>query len=203
MNKKYDIINLTKQFLFFAGGVIMLRWNKSDIPHKGWEYIGMEDLGEDVIPGDPIPYEQCEMCGQERIRYVHLLKHPEYRGEIRVGCDCASKMICDYVTPQERERNLRNRVNRRKSFMRQEWYRKPETGNYTLRYKGERITIMKSKYGNSWGIIFQGRQQWNYRGIKITDFDTARIVAFNMFDEYYENRTPGQFDWSEDESVYY
>lgn len=44
----------------------MLRWNKADIPHKGWEYIGMEDLGEDVYPGDPIPYEQCEMCGKEK-----------------------------------------------------------------------------------------------------------------------------------------
>ena len=98
----------------------MLRWNKADIPHKGWEYIGMEDLGEDVYPGDPIPYEQCEMCGKEKIRYVHLLKHPDYDGEIRVGCDCASKMVCDYVTPQERERNLKNRVNRRKNFMKQE-----------------------------------------------------------------------------------
>lgn len=29
----------------------MLRWNKLDIPHKGWEYIGMEDLGEDIYPG--------------------------------------------------------------------------------------------------------------------------------------------------------
>lgn len=85
-----------------------MRWDKADIPHKGWQYVGMEDLGEDVYPGDPIPYEQCEMCGKEKIRYVHLLKHPDYDGEIRVGCDCASKMLCDYVTPQDRERNLKN-----------------------------------------------------------------------------------------------
>lgn len=168
----------------------MLRWNKADIPHKGWEYIGMEDLGEDVYPGDPIPYEQCEMCGKEKIRYVHLLKHPDYDGEIRVGCDCASKMICDYVTPQERERNLKNRVNRRKNFMKQEWYRKPETGNYTLRYKGDYITIMKSKFGPGWGIIYKGEQQWEYHGRKITDFDTARTVAFNLFDELHESRQP-------------
>lgn len=32
-----------------------MRWNKPDIPHKGWEYIGMEDLGEDVYPDKPIP----------------------------------------------------------------------------------------------------------------------------------------------------
>ena len=45
-----------------------MRWDKPNIPHRGWEYIGMEDLGEDVYPGDPIPYEQCEMCGKEKIR---------------------------------------------------------------------------------------------------------------------------------------
>ncbi|MGM9600790.1 MAG: hypothetical protein ACI3W5_04285 [Faecousia sp.] len=180
----------------------MLRWDKADIPHKGWEYIGMEDLGEDVYPGDPIPYEQCEMCGKEKIRYVHLLKHPDYNGEIRVGCDCASKMICDYVTPQERERNLKNRVNRRKNFMKQEWYRKPETGNYTLRYKGDNITIMRSKFGPGWGVIYKGRTQWEYHGRKITDFDTARTVAFNLFDEFYESRHQEQPYWDGNRWIY-
>ena len=52
-----------------------MRWDKADIPHKGWKYVGMEDLGEDVYPGDPIPYEQCEMCGKEKIRYVRIYVH--------------------------------------------------------------------------------------------------------------------------------
>ena len=43
----------------------MIRWNKADIPHKGWKYIGIEDLGEDVYLGEEIRYEQCEMCGNE------------------------------------------------------------------------------------------------------------------------------------------
>lgn len=30
----------------------MTRWNKADVPHKGWKYIGIEDLGEDVYPGE-------------------------------------------------------------------------------------------------------------------------------------------------------
>lgn len=50
----------------------MARWNKKDIPHKGWKYIGIEDLGEDVYPGEEIRYEQCEMCGNEKIRDVIL-----------------------------------------------------------------------------------------------------------------------------------
>ena len=46
--------------------------------------------------------------------------------------------------------------------MKQEWYRKPEAGYYTLRYKGDYITIMKSKFGTGWGIIYKGKQQWEY-----------------------------------------
>ena len=163
----------------------------------------MEDLGEDVYPGDPIPYEQCEMCGKEKIRYVHLLRHPDYDGEIRVGCDCASKMLCDYVTPQERERNLKNRVNRRSNFMKQEWYCKPETGNYTLRYKGDQITIVRSKYGPGWGVVFKGEWQWDYHGRKITDFDTAKVVAFNLFDELHESYHQEQPYWDGDRWVYF
>lgn len=72
--------------------------------------------------GEPINYEECEMCGNEKIRYVHLLKHPDYHGEIRIWYVCASKMIEDYVGPKELERELNNRANRRINFMNQEWH---------------------------------------------------------------------------------
>ena len=43
-----------------------MRWDKKDIPHKGWVEIGMEDLGEVAEFGDEIQYEQCEMCGMKK-----------------------------------------------------------------------------------------------------------------------------------------
>ena len=46
----------------------MARWEREGIPHKGWKEIGIEDLGEDLEFGDDVEYEQCEMCGQEKIR---------------------------------------------------------------------------------------------------------------------------------------
>ena len=58
----------------------MVRWNKADVPHKGWKYIGIEDLGEDVYPGEEIRYEQCEMCGNEKIRninHIFCVRHIE------------------------------------------------------------------------------------------------------------------------------
>ena len=84
-----------------------MRWDKKGIPQKGWLEIGMEDLGEEAEIGEEIQYEQCEMCRNEKIRYVHIMKHPEFQGEMRVGCICASHMTDDYENPGARERELR------------------------------------------------------------------------------------------------
>ena len=124
----------------------MARWNQEGIPHKGWRYVGVEDVCEGAVGDDERVYEQCQMCRNDRIRYVHILTHPEFDGEIRVGCDCASKMTDDYVNPLEREKDLRNRVNRKRNFLKQDW-RLNRNGNYVLHYKGENVTIMKSNYG--------------------------------------------------------
>jgi len=75
----------------------LARWEREGIPHKGWKEIGIEDLGEDLEFGDDVEYEQCEMCGQEKIRYVHVLQHSDFNGELRVGCVCAEHMTDDYI----------------------------------------------------------------------------------------------------------
>ena len=49
----------------------MTKWNKEGLPHKGWQCLDVIDLAERAESGDSIPYEQCEMCGNEKIRYAH------------------------------------------------------------------------------------------------------------------------------------
>lgn len=179
----------------------MARWDRPGIPHKGWEYIGMEDLGEECCPGEEIPYEQCDMCGNEKIRYVHIMKHPDIKGEFRVGCDCASNMAENYMDPERNERDLRNRSNRRKNFMKQEWCHNIEKDSYTLRYKGENITIVKSKYG-TWGVVFHAEWRWEYNGRKMRDLHIAKLVAFDLFDELHETSSSMQPYWDGTRWIY-
>lgn len=157
----------------------MARWDKPGIPHKGWSYVGVEDLGDDALLGEEIPYEECEMCGNEKIRYVHILTHPEFVGEIRVGCSFAEKMVEDNVDPERKEKELRNRTNRRKNFLRQVWIQTNK--GFILIYKGYIIKIVKSRYA-TWGVEFLGRWCWNYRGKQMYDLDTAKLAAFDIFD---------------------
>lgn len=51
-------------------------WDQPNIPHKGWSYVGIVDLGEECSCDEEVEYEQCQMCGKERIRYIHILEHP-------------------------------------------------------------------------------------------------------------------------------
>ena len=75
---------------------------------------------------------------------------------------------------------------------------KTETGNDSPRYKGDYITIMKSKFGPGWGVIYKGEQPWEYNGRKIIDFATARTIAVNLFDELHESRHREQPYWDGD-----
>lgn len=180
----------------------MARWEREGIPHKGWKEMGIEDLGEDLESGDDVEYEQCEMCGQEKIRYVHILQHPNFNGELRVGCVCAERMTDDYINPQKTERELKNRLNRKKNYMRKEWQERNQ-GKYVLRYKGENITIMKSKFGAGWGVLYGGQSVFRYNNRRIDDFHTARLIAFDLFDEQHESRGEVQPYWDGMRWLYY
>lgn len=158
----------------------MARWDNPGIPHKGWTLVGCIDLGEDVYDDDEIKYETCEMCHNDRIRYVHILTHPDYPGQIHVGCDCACKMTEDYQTHPEDERRLRNKANRRKSFLKQEWYRS-RNGNLVLNYKGEYITAVERQ--GQWSCVYKNRWTNRYHGQPITDLNILKLAAFQAFDE--------------------
>ena len=125
-------------------------------------------------------YVKCAMCNNERIRYVHILRHPQFDGEIRVGCICACKMTGDYDNAPEQERKIRNRSARRRNFLKQEW-EKNYKGNYVLRYKGRHITAI-SRNG-AYGFVCDGNWVWKYRGRRIMDLDTLKMAAFDAFDK--------------------
>src|SRR5437868_6246740 len=78
-------------------------WNIEGMPHKGWVLKDVFDVREDGQAVDETEYETCMMCNNERIRYVHVVTHPDVAEEFKVGCVCAEKMTNDYVNPKRIE----------------------------------------------------------------------------------------------------
>ena len=170
----------------------MGEWNKEGIPHKGWKCIDVIDLAECSEPGADIPYEQCEMCGNERIRFAHIMKHPQYFDELHVGCVCAEKMEEDYINPRRRENVLRNRAARKSNFNKIQWRFNSEKETYSKKYKGEYITIMRSKYGN-WCVFFASQRIWDFDGRKMWSFEEAENIAFYIFEKYHTTRKEREY----------
>jgi len=177
----------------------MNHWDNPGIPHRGWSCIGMEDLGEFAESGE-IEYENCDMCGKEKIRYVHIMEHENY-GTIRVGSSCASKMEDDYVNPVQRDNECKNRATRRSNFLKRDWNER-SNGNYTLRYKGDNLTIVKSKYDSGYGVVFQDTYVWEYKGRTRMDLNTAKRAAFDLFDSLHVPKTTPTLYWDGEYWVY-
>lgn len=89
------------------------KWSLPGVPHKGWSFVDIEDLGE--------PDKICEMCESRLIRYVHYMEHLDYPERLGVGCICAENMEQDYVAPRLREKKLRSAARRRANWARRIW----------------------------------------------------------------------------------
>lgn len=120
----------------------MNRWDKVGVPHKGWECVNVYDLKEN----DAVAWHSCEMCGQEEIRYVHVMEHPDHP-PLEVGCVCAGKMSVGYDA-RRAEADLKNRQKRRDNF-RHGW-KIAKTGNYYRKKNGTLIIIGEGRYGGFW-----------------------------------------------------
>jgi hypothetical protein len=109
------------------------------VPHKGWQLDDVIDLRLDKGRhyGE---YAICEFCGKEQIRFVHLLSHVAYPTAIRVGCVCCERLTEDYITPRQRESQLRTRAARRERWLDGIWkisrkgneYRKTRDGHHVV-----------------------------------------------------------------------
>lgn len=149
-------------------------WKQQGIPHKGWTLVDVIDVREDGQAEWETDYETCMMCGNEKIRYVHIIENAEVGEEFRVGCTCAEKMTNDYLNPERRERELRNRANRRINWTKKDWKRS-KNGNYFLNIEEHHLLIYRdkntSKYKVKIGETF---------GKKTFDtLEKAKIAAFN------------------------
>lgn len=61
------------------------RWDQPGVPHKGWHCVDVVDLRADGEPADETDYATCQMSGNEKIRYVHIMEHPDLDENFEVG----------------------------------------------------------------------------------------------------------------------
>jgi len=157
-------------------------WKQSGIPHRGWSLLDVIDVREGGQREDETDYETCMMCGNEKIRYVHIVEHAEIDEEFRVGCMCAEKMTNDYVNPAKREKDLRNKASRRKNWSRKNW-QLSKKGNLYLKIEGHLLVIFTDKKTGKFKVMID-----ETTGVKSFDtIDQAKTAAFNGVEYFKES----------------
>jgi hypothetical protein len=146
------------------------KWSEPGVPHKGWSFVDLEDLES--------PDAVCEMCEIQQIRYVHIMRHPDYEGLLRVGCVCAEKMEDDYVGPRLREKKLRLVAGRKKRWLTRKW-RTSARGNSYVNTDGFNITLYTNRDGSWGGRILEpatGRSEASRK--RYPSQNAAKLAAF-------------------------
>ena len=143
-------------------------------PLQDWYCIGVVDTEEDLGGGS----FTCELCGCSRVRFVHEMSHEQYFEDVSVGCICAGVMEGDILAAKERERLIKNRARRKKTFLRRKWieYRR---GEHRLKYKGDWIWIYGS---DQYRVSYKKESGWLYKGKPIINFLSAVYAAFDLVD---------------------
>jgi len=141
-------------------------WKHEEVPHSGWNCVGVEDLGE--------PVGICEMCGHQIIRYVHHMEHSDYRS-LAVGCVCAGKMEGDLAEAKRREAEFKNKQARRVKFFQRKW-KQSHKGNEYLYIDGHVVVLFQSaKPGHSWKYAIDNE-------FCRTDYATREKAVAGIFD---------------------
>lgn len=155
------------------------KWREPGVPHRGWRYVDVEDLGE--------PSQTCDMCEVVTIRYVHHMEHPDYPEQLGVGCVCAENMSGDKVGPRQRETRLANAAKRRSNWLKRQW-RESRNGNPFLNVRGYNVVVYPAQGGWSFRItkrnplaaysVDEVSETWPSRRIYRTE-DAAKLGAFD------------------------
>lgn len=158
------------------------QWSKNNIPHKGWVLIDVYDVREEGQSVAKTSYEQCMMCNNERIRFVHVVSNLDYAEPLKVGCVCAEKMTNDYVNPKKKERSLRNKAQRRNNWLKKEWSINKK-GNLYLKVKGDYVLIFQDKKTKKYKCLIN-----ETFGRKLFDtIEQAKLGAFKGLEYFKKN----------------
>jgi hypothetical protein len=152
-------------------------YNK-DVPHKGWILVDVIDVRDDGRPVEETDYETCMMCGNEKIRYVHIVEHKDIEEQYRLGCICAEKMTQDYLNPRKREAELKNKNNRRINWLKRQW-RTSASGNSYLNIDENNVGVFKDAKSGK----YKCRINDDFGKLLYNDLNAAKIGLFNKIEE--------------------
>lgn len=150
--------------------------NEWGAPLTGWYCIDVVDVREEDYDAE---LWTCELCGCDKVRFIHVMDNDLYFEPVRVGCICAGIMEGDILAAEERERQMRNRASRRRTFVKHKWQQSARNIWYRTYRRQE---LMITEYGGAYSVHAGPRTATRYKGKPIRDLYSAIYAAFDLAD---------------------
>ncbi|MDB4793685.1 hypothetical protein OAG63_01480 [Methylacidiphilales bacterium] len=116
-----------------------------DCPQTGWQWLRAVDSHDDpsVKPGKN---KRCEFCKEEKLRFVHYIRHPDWNRTLAVGRKCA-RLLSGDPKVETSEKQLRDHAQRRMEFIHHKDWRELAQGNYWIEYQNHHIIVVRYHHG--------------------------------------------------------
>ncbi|MFI3253658.1 MAG: hypothetical protein R3Y63_04860 [Eubacteriales bacterium] len=113
-----------------------MRLEEIGAPTENWDCSHVIDQERDGFV--------CELCGCEKVRFIHVMEHRDYPDQLSVGCICAGTMEGNLLAAKERDKKMKNRAKRKENFQNHIW-KKERNGIHTRTYQGKKLAICANK----------------------------------------------------------
>lgn len=136
------------------------------------------DVSPEGASAEETDYATCEMCGQERVRFVHVVEHDDYPGKLNVGCVCAEKMSGDYVNPRHQEAKLKSKAIRKGKWLTRKW-RSSKSGNEFINVGEYNLTVFPDQFRPG---------KWKYKvdnHFSPQSYQTSDQAKLALFEEFW------------------
>ncbi|WPZ04554.1 hypothetical protein T8S45_03165 [Blastomonas marina] len=142
------------------------------MPRHGWNWVGVDDLGD--LAGN------CELCGTE-IRYVYAIENAAW-GAMAVGTDCCDKLTQTREASEHHEKYIRM-IDARKRFVASKRWKVSADGTHYITQKGVHVEVRE--HDDGFGIAMNyipGKQRFeSLLDARIKVFDSIRSGEVHEF----------------------
>ena len=151
----------------------IIRLEKLGAPRSGWICENVETMGDATFT--------CELCDYDRIKYVHVMLHPQWNGEFRVGCVCDGTMSGNMLAARERDDAAKRRESRKRAFMKKQWVEHP--AGFMIKTRKTITAEIDSFRGREFYKVIVGGEayQW-WENRRIETLEAAKVVAFEVLE---------------------
>ncbi len=151
------------------------RLRELDAPLENWSCV-------EVVDGETADFI-CELCGCDKVRYIHVMAHEDYVGVLRVGCVCAGYMEGDLIAARARDEAAKKKSSRRANFRKKTWTEVNEN-TWAVKYKQRSVQIERDAFrGRDFykiSIDTDQYQWWDNR--RIETLEDAKLCVFELID---------------------